>query len=105
MIYRSLRGDFARPDEKILIHISNFRPVKRVLDVVDIFAKVTRNMPSRLLFVGEGPDLSKMIAKVKELGLMDSVMFCGKQDDVAQMISLADVMLLPSEKESFGLSP
>ncbi|MCY9664673.1 N-acetyl-alpha-D-glucosaminyl L-malate synthase BshA [Paenibacillus alginolyticus] len=98
-----LRGEFARPDEKILIHISNFRPVKRVQDVIDIFAKVSKEIPSRLLFVGEGPDLSKMIAKVKELGLTDKVTFCGKQDDVAQVISLADVMLLPSEKESFGL--
>jgi N-acetyl-alpha-D-glucosaminyl L-malate synthase BshA len=100
---RKLRKEFARPDEKILIHISNFRPVKRVSDVVDIFAKVAKRIPSRLLFVGEGPELSKIIAKVKELGLADKVSFCGKQDDVAQVISMADVMLLPSEKESFGL--
>ncbi|NEW06044.1 N-acetyl-alpha-D-glucosaminyl L-malate synthase BshA [Paenibacillus sp. SYP-B3998] len=98
-----LRGEFARPDEKILIHISNFRPVKRVQDVIEIFAKVSKTVRSRLLFVGEGPDLSKMISKVRELGLTDKVTFCGKQDDVAQVISLADVMLLPSEKESFGL--
>lgn len=98
-----LRSEFAAEGEKLLIHISNFRPVKRVLDVVDIFAKVNRVMPSRLLFVGEGPDLSKVICRVKELGLEGRVTFCGKQDDVAQIISLADVMLLPSEKESFGL--
>jgi N-acetyl-alpha-D-glucosaminyl L-malate synthase BshA len=98
-----LRGEFARTDEKILIHISNFRPVKRVSDVVDVFAKVSKKVRCKLLFVGEGPDLSKIIAKVKELGLADRVIFCGKQDDVAQVISLADVMLLPSEKESFGL--
>lgn len=66
---------------------------------MDIFANVSKRIPSRLLFVGEGPDLSKMIAKVKELGLTDKVTFCGKQDDVSQVISLADVMLLPSEKE------
>jgi N-acetyl-alpha-D-glucosaminyl L-malate synthase BshA len=98
-----LRTEFARPDEKILIHISNFRPVKRVSDVVEIFAKVSEKVASKLLFVGEGPELSKIISKVKELGLADRVIFCGKQDDVAQVISLADVMLLPSEKESFGL--
>lgn len=98
-----LRRDFAKPDEKLLIHISNFRPVKRVADVVDIFAKVNEEVPSRLLFVGEGPELSKTICKVKEMGLADRVIFAGKQDDVAQVISLADVMLLPSEKESFGL--
>jgi N-acetyl-alpha-D-glucosaminyl L-malate synthase BshA len=100
---QKLRLEFARPDEKILIHISNFRPVKRVSDVVDIFAKVCKTVPSRMLFVGEGPELSKIIAKVRDLGLFDKVSFCGKQDDVAQIISLADVMLLPSEKESFGL--
>ncbi len=98
-----LRAEFAHVDEKILMHISNFRPVKRVLDVVEIFAKVNDNIPSRLLFVGEGPDLSKVMARVKELGISDRVSFCGKQDDVAEVISLADLLLLPSEKESFGL--
>ncbi|MED4603297.1 N-acetyl-alpha-D-glucosaminyl L-malate synthase BshA [Paenibacillus validus] len=99
----SLRKEFAHPDEKILIHISNFRPVKRVTDVVEIFDRVRKEMPARLLFVGEGPELSKVLCKVKELGLLDRVTFCGKQDDVAQLLSLADLMLLPSEKESFGL--
>lgn len=98
-----LRRDYVKPDEKLLIHISNFRPVKRIGDVVDVFAKVNEKVASRLLFVGEGPELSKTICKVKELGLTDRVIFAGKQDDVAQVISLADVMLLPSEKESFGL--
>ncbi len=98
-----LRAEFAHVDEKILMHISNFRPVKRVLDVVEVFAKVNDNIPSRLLFVGEGPDLSKVMARVKELGISDRVSFCGKQDDVAEVISLADLLLLPSEKESFGL--
>jgi len=100
---KELRAEFAHPDEKILLHISNFRPVKRVLDVVEIFAKVNKEVPSRLLFVGEGPELSKVICRVKELGLTDRVCFCGKQDDVAEVISLGDLMLLPSEKESFGL--
>jgi N-acetyl-alpha-D-glucosaminyl L-malate synthase BshA len=99
----ALRREFAHPDEKILIHISNFRPVKRVLDVVETFSIVSKEIPSRLLFVGEGPELSKVLCRVKELGLLEKVTFCGKQDDVAQLISLADVMLLPSEKESFGL--
>ncbi|MBC8081046.1 MAG: N-acetyl-alpha-D-glucosaminyl L-malate synthase BshA [Gorillibacterium sp.] len=99
----SLRKEFASPDEKILLHMSNFRPVKRVMDVVDIFAKVNAEIPSRLVFVGEGPDLTKVIAQVKDLGLTERVSFCGKQDDVAELLSLSDVMLLPSEKESFGL--
>lgn len=98
-----LRQEFAHKDEKILLHISNFRPVKRVMDVVEVFARVNEEVPSRLLFVGEGPDLSKVIARVRELGLSDRVSFCGKQDDVAEVISLGDLLLLPSEKESFGL--
>ncbi|MBW4085364.1 N-acetyl-alpha-D-glucosaminyl L-malate synthase BshA [Paenibacillus sp. S150] len=98
-----LRGDFASPDEKILMHISNFRPVKRVSDVVDIFAKVSQKLPSRLLLVGEGPELPKIQAKICEMGLEEKVRFLGKQDEIAQVISLADLLLLPSEKESFGL--
>ncbi|OBZ18749.1 N-acetyl-alpha-D-glucosaminyl L-malate synthase BshA [Bacillus sp. FJAT-27264] len=98
-----LRGDFAKPDEKILMHISNFRPVKRVGDVVDVFARVSQKIPSKLLLVGEGPDLPKIQAKISEMGLDDKVRFLGKQDEIAQVISLADLLLLPSEKESFGL--
>jgi N-acetyl-alpha-D-glucosaminyl L-malate synthase BshA len=100
---RSLRAEYAAPGEKVLMHISNFRPVKRAGDVVDIFARVNAKMPSRLLLVGEGPELSKVQWKVESLGLADRVMFLGKQDDVAQVISVADLLLLPSEKESFGL--
>ncbi|WP_025692677.1 N-acetyl-alpha-D-glucosaminyl L-malate synthase BshA, partial [Paenibacillus zanthoxyli] len=98
-----LRGDFASPNEKILMHISNFRPVKRVGDVVDIFDRVAKEIPARLLLVGEGPELPKIQAKVAEMGIEDKVRFLGKQDEIAQVISLADVLLLPSEKESFGL--
>ncbi|MEF2964321.1 N-acetyl-alpha-D-glucosaminyl L-malate synthase BshA [Paenibacillus sp. M1] len=97
------RKDFAEPGEKVLMHISNFRPVKRVGDVVDVFSMVNEQVPSKLLFVGEGPDLPKIQWKIKEMGLEDRVHFLGKQDDIAQVISMADVLLLPSEKESFGL--
>ncbi|MFF2482195.1 N-acetyl-alpha-D-glucosaminyl L-malate synthase BshA [Paenibacillus sp. NPDC058071] len=99
----SLRSDFAAPNEKILMHISNFRPVKRVGDVVDIFEQVSRKIPAKLLLVGEGPELTKIQYKIRQLGLEDKVCFLGKQDDVAQVISVADLLLLPSEKESFGL--
>lgn len=98
-----LRELFAEPEEKILMHISNFRPVKRVSDVVDIFAKVSGRVPARLLLVGEGPELPKIQAKIAEMGLEDKVRFLGKQDEIAQVISMADLLLLPSEKESFGL--
>ncbi|MBB6674107.1 N-acetyl-alpha-D-glucosaminyl L-malate synthase BshA [Cohnella nanjingensis] len=98
-----LRSDYAEPHEKILMHISNFRPVKRTCDVVDIFAKVQAQIPTRLLLVGEGPDLPKIQAKIDAMGLSHRVHYLGKQDDVAEVLSLADLMLLPSEKESFGL--
>lgn len=99
------RKEYAGPHEKILMHISNFRPVKRTMDVVEIFNKVVRelNIPCKLIMVGEGPDLSKVHCRVQQLGLEDSVYFLGKQNDVAHVLSLADVVLLPSEKESFGL--
>lgn len=98
-----LRQDFAEPQEKVLMHISNFRPVKRTTDVIDIFAKVNAKVPSKLLLVGEGPDMPKIQTKIQAMELSDRVHFLGKQDDVAQVISVADLMLLPSEKESFGL--
>lgn len=98
-----LRNDYAEPHEKVLMHISNFRPVKRTSDVVDIFAKVQARMPAKLILVGEGPDLPKLQTKIAAMGLTERVHFLGKQDDVAQVVSIADLMLLPSEKESFGL--
>jgi N-acetyl-alpha-D-glucosaminyl L-malate synthase BshA len=99
----SLRSDYADPHEKILMHISNFRPVKRVGDVVEIFSRVSEKVPSKLLLVGEGPELSKIQCRIRQLGLEERVHFLGKQEDVSQVISMADVLLLPSEKESFGL--
>lgn len=98
-----LRLNYALPHEKILMHISNFRPVKRLQDVVQTFYRIQKEIPSKLLLVGEGPDLPKVRALVQELDLIDRVVFLGKQEEVSLVISLADVMLLPSEKESFGL--
>lgn len=99
----TLRSEFAAPGEKILMHISNFRPVKRVPDAIDVFYRVNQTMPSKLLLVGEGPDMPKVQSRIRELGIEDRVHFLGKQDEIAQVISLADILLLPSEKESFGL--
>ncbi|MBD0383480.1 N-acetyl-alpha-D-glucosaminyl L-malate synthase BshA [Paenibacillus sedimenti] len=98
-----LRAGFALPHEKILLHMSNFRPVKRITDVIDIFAAVHKQIPSHLIFVGEGPELAKAVNRVKELGFTNRVHFLGKQNNVAEVIGLADLLLLPSEKESFGL--
>lgn len=98
-----LRQSFALPHEKVLMHISNYRPVKRSKDVVDVFAKVNAQIPAKLVLVGEGPDLPKLQSKIDSLGLTERVILTGKQDDVARLISTADLLLLPSEKESFGL--
>ncbi|MEW4370273.1 N-acetyl-alpha-D-glucosaminyl L-malate synthase BshA [Paenibacillus kandeliae] len=100
---QELCEDFGFGDDRIIMHISNFRPVKRVGDVVEAFARINEQVPSRLLFVGEGPDLPKIQFRIQELGLTERVQFLGKQDDIPQVISLADILMLPSEKESFGL--
>lgn len=98
-----LRQKYADQDEKLLLHISNFRPVKRPMDVIHIFRKVSETLPARLLMVGEGPELSRVIDQVKKWRMEDKVIFLGKQDEVSRLISLADLVLLPSAKESFGL--
>lgn len=100
---RELRRRFAPDDEKILVHVSNFRPVKRVHDVVEIFRRVNEKVPARLLLVGDGPDSPAAHNQVRELGLMERVRFLGKQERVVELLSMSDLFLLPSEKESFGL--
>ena len=99
-----LRESFAPDGEKLLIHVSNFRPVKRVTAVVDVFARVHEVVRSRLLLVGDGPDLADAVALARTLGLGDSVQFLGEQDRVIPLLSAADVFLLPSLQESFGLA-
>jgi L-malate glycosyltransferase len=98
------RAAFAKPEEKILVHISNFRPVKRVFDVVRILDRVVRESPAVLLMVGEGPERSSAQALARRLGLQDRVRFLGTQESVEEIVGMADVFLLPSELESFGLS-
>ena len=98
-----LRKRFADPDEGILIHISNFRPGKRVDHVMEIFSQVHARWPAKLLMVGDGPERPKAEWLASTHGVSDDVLFLGKQNDVAQFLSLADVLLLPSEIESFGL--
>jgi N-acetyl-alpha-D-glucosaminyl L-malate synthase BshA len=93
------------PDAKVLIHISNFRPVKRVTCVIEIFERVRRSVPTaHLLMVGDGPDLDRAARLARELGLEQCVHFLGAQDQVQQLLSIADVFLLPSVQESFGLA-
>ena len=89
---------------RVLMHISNFRPVKRVADIIRIFAKVNKQVPSVLVMVGDGPDRVLAEAEARNLGVQDEVRFLGKIEAVAPLLAGADVFLLPSDRESFGLS-
>lgn len=97
------RALFARADEKVLIHVSNFRPVKRVQDVIRVFARVAERVPARLLLVGEGPDLPLAEATADELGVRRAVHVLGQRAEIERALPCADLLLLPSETESFGL--
>jgi len=99
-----VRAKFAPPEERILIHVSNFRLVKRVQDVIKIFGEVRKKVPSRLLLVGDGPDRSACEILTREMDLQQHVRFLGKQLELVPILSSADLMLMPSQSESFGLS-
>jgi N-acetyl-alpha-D-glucosaminyl L-malate synthase BshA len=101
----SARQDCLAPDgEGILLHMSNFRPVKRLPDVLRIFAQVRREIPARLLLVGDGPERSHAERLANELNVAGDVYFLGMQLDVEEIFNMADVFLLPSQTESFGLT-
>lgn len=100
---RELRDSFAPKGEKILIHISNFRPVKRPTDVVEVFARVQQKIPSILLMVGDGPERSNAEWFAQNAGVDRKVHFLGKQENIEELIGISDLLLLPSETESFGL--
>ena len=99
-----VRAKFAPHHERIVVHVSNFRQVKRVPDVVRIFHEILKKVPSRLLLVGDGPDRSNCEILVRELGLEHNVSFLGKQQELVPILAAADLMLMPSQSESFGLS-
>jgi N-acetyl-alpha-D-glucosaminyl L-malate synthase BshA len=98
------RGRLADPSEAVLMHLSNFRPVKRVTDVVKIFARIVREMPARLVLIGDGPERSAAEWLAHDLGIQAKVTFLGKQDRVNELLPLADILLMPSQLESFGLA-
>ncbi len=98
------RLQYAPNGERILVHLSNFRPVKRVTDTVEIFDRVRKKIPSKLLLIGDGPDRSRAEWLAAQKGIQHDVIFLGKQDEVYEKLPLADIMLLPSELESFGLA-
>ncbi|MEH7109317.1 N-acetyl-alpha-D-glucosaminyl L-malate synthase BshA [Bacillus sp. JJ1764] len=108
-IYRKTNSDHLRTefgikdDEKVIIHVSNFRAVKRVQDVIKSFARIASAMPAKLLLVGDGPEMTVICKLVKQLALEDQVMFLGKQENLEELYSISDLKLLLSEKESFGL--
>jgi N-acetyl-alpha-D-glucosaminyl L-malate synthase BshA len=95
---------FAKPGERILVHISNFRPLKRLLDVVEVFIRVRREMPARLLLVGDGPDRAKVEQRCRQCAECRDIVFIGNLPVVEEILVGADLFLLPSETESFGLA-
>jgi N-acetyl-alpha-D-glucosaminyl L-malate synthase BshA len=99
-----VRERLAPHGEMILVHVSNFRAVKRVPDVIRIFHEVRKKVPSLLLLVGDGPDRSACELLARELDLQDHIRFLGKQQELVPILSAADLMLMPSQSESFGLS-
>ncbi len=100
----SRRAEFAPHGEKVLVHLSNFRPIKRVPDVIEIFDRVHREIPTKLLMIGDGPEQAVAEWMVHDRGLEGDVFFLGKQNQVQELLNCADVLLLPSDLESFGLA-
>ena len=99
------RKQFAEDDERVLVHISNLRPVKRIQDVLEVFKRVNEKVPSKLIIVGEGPEMERVDSFLVDYpDFMDKIKIMGKQNDLRAVLTHADVFLLPSEKESFGLA-
>ncbi|WP_255452175.1 N-acetyl-alpha-D-glucosaminyl L-malate synthase BshA [Sporosarcina sp. ANT_H38] len=100
----TLKSDFGiKPDEKVIIHISNFRKVKRIPDIIESFRGVLKEIDAKLLLVGDGPEKMEMEALVFELGIEQNVIFTGKRDDLPELLAISDVMFHLSETEAFGL--
>ncbi len=98
------RSLLAQKEEKILTHISNFRPLKRIMDVIKIFEGLSSEIDCKLMMVGEGPEKVKAIEYVEKTGLEDKILFLGNSNEIDKVLCYSDLFLLPSEKESFGLS-
>lgn len=98
------RARFAHPDEALMVHVSNFRPVKRVEDVVRVFARVASEIPARLLMIGDGPERPRALELAGQLGVMGRTQFLGSFPDVQTVLGISDLFLLPSSNESFGLA-
>jgi N-acetyl-alpha-D-glucosaminyl L-malate synthase BshA len=98
------RATLAPHGERIIMHISNFRAVKRIPDVVEVFARLAAEVPARLVLVGDGPERPRAVERAEELGVDDQLLFLGKHQSVDELLACADLFLLPSKNESFGLA-
>lgn len=98
------RGMMAKENEKIITHISNLRPVKRSQDVISIFYNIQKEMPAKLMLIGEGPEREHIELRCQELGILDKVIFFGKSNEIDKILCFSDLFLLPSQTESFGLA-
>jgi N-acetyl-alpha-D-glucosaminyl L-malate synthase BshA len=94
----------AKPEERIITHISNLRPVKRIVDVIEIFDRIQKEMPAKLLMVGEGPEKEMAEELCVSKGIEEKVLFLGNSNEIDKILCFSDLFLLPSEKESFGLA-
>ncbi len=101
---QQLRDCVKEPCEKVIMHISNFRPIKRIPDIVNVFEGVLKQVDTRLILIGNGPELENIRRMVESKGLSDKVSFLGRQNDVSKLIPCADIYMLASEHESFGLT-
>mgnify|MGYP001341156052 CR=1 FL=1 len=100
----SCKHNFAEEGEKIVTHVSNFRKVKRIPDVIDVFFRLQNEMPAVLLMLGDGPEKERARKQAQDLGIAEKVKFLGKTSDVERILCISDLFILPSEKESFGLA-
>ncbi|MBL4664057.1 MAG: N-acetyl-alpha-D-glucosaminyl L-malate synthase BshA [Flavobacteriaceae bacterium] len=98
------RDMMAKEDERIITHISNLRPVKRIMDIIEIFDRIQKEMPAKLLLVGDGPEKKKAKELCRHKGIEEKVLFLGNSSEIDKILCFSDLFLLPSEKESFGLA-
>lgn len=98
------RSNLAEPHQKIVVHVSNFRKVKRIDDVISIFDLINKELDAKLILIGEGPERERAELQAKQLGILDKLVFLGKTNDVERVLCMSDIFLLPSETESFGLA-
>jgi N-acetyl-alpha-D-glucosaminyl L-malate synthase BshA len=102
--FAELRREYAEDNERIIIHMSNFRPVKRIIDIIEVFAQVRQSINSKLILLGDGPERSRAEQKCRELNITDHVTFVGNLKQPQELLGIGDLFILPSESESFGLA-